>query len=232
MRWHPDGATLASCSYDESIVFWHEAGGDTWEASQEISPGGTGHSGTVWRVAFGPDGTMASCSEDASIKVWRRGDDGSKWGHVCTLSGYFSEPVYAVDINREGIIVACSRDNSIKVTCNLDTHLDAASVTASATSSGGVEDVPSGADLDVALLRYPSFRYNSFKYKSFHRAGGRPHVSAFWPSLSLCRGGGLICLSPICGLVHTVCHSRPAPLATSPLARLRATFCRSSDRPT
>lgn len=36
VAWHPDGEILVSCSYDDSIKLWREAGGD-WMCEQTLS---------------------------------------------------------------------------------------------------------------------------------------------------------------------------------------------------
>jgi len=74
-----------------------------------------GHSGAVWMVKFAPGGELlVSCSEDATVKVWGR-DAGGAWRHGATLAGHFAGAVYGVDVDPSGRIVACSRDNSVRV---------------------------------------------------------------------------------------------------------------------
>jgi WD40 repeat protein len=61
----PDGKTLASGSWDKTIVLWDIA------THQPLGQPLTGHSGIVYSVAFSPDsGTLASGSYDSSVILW------------------------------------------------------------------------------------------------------------------------------------------------------------------
>lgn len=69
----------------------------------------TGHSSTVWSLAF--DGTgnrLASCSDDKTVKIWQKympgneegiptADNEPVWKCICTLSGYHTRTVYDID---------------------------------------------------------------------------------------------------------------------------------------
>ncbi|MFH0883816.1 MAG: hypothetical protein V2A56_12575, partial [bacterium] len=60
----PDGATLASGSYDNTIKLWRVSDGSLIRTLR-------GHSSFVLSVAFSPDGTtLASGSQDKTIKLW------------------------------------------------------------------------------------------------------------------------------------------------------------------
>ncbi len=64
----PDGNTLATSSYDKSIILWETA---TGKQLQILS----GHNGSVYDVAFSPDGKLLlSGSADDTCKVWRVAD--------------------------------------------------------------------------------------------------------------------------------------------------------------
>ncbi len=59
----PDGNTIASSSYDNTIKLWNLDGKELLTL--------TGHSNAIWSVAFSPDGkTIASGSYDNTIKLW------------------------------------------------------------------------------------------------------------------------------------------------------------------
>ena len=60
----PDGKTIASTSWDNTIKLWSQDGKELKTL--------TGHSKEVWGVAFSPDGkTIASASGDKTIKLWQ-----------------------------------------------------------------------------------------------------------------------------------------------------------------
>lgn len=61
----PDGGTLASSSFDKTVILWKVATG------QPLHPPLTGHDGRVLVSAFSPDGhTLASGSTDNTIMLW------------------------------------------------------------------------------------------------------------------------------------------------------------------
>ncbi|KAK0535583.1 Cytosolic iron-sulfur protein assembly protein [Tilletia horrida] len=68
---HPDPARelLVSASYDDSIKFFRDDPSDDWYCARTLSDA---HKGTVWSLAFSPDGRfLASCSDDMTIHLWR-----------------------------------------------------------------------------------------------------------------------------------------------------------------
>lgn len=101
----PDGALLATCSYDRQIILWNA---DTGEQVRTLA----GHNGAVFDVAFNNDGTvLSSASADETCKVWRV-SDGER---LDTLSQPTGEQ-YAVAFSPNGrFIIAGGADNRIRV---------------------------------------------------------------------------------------------------------------------
>ena len=85
VAWSPDGAHIASGSWDKTVQVWRASNGEhiyTYRVHTEL----------VSSVAWSPRGTsIASGSWDHTIRVW----DATSGVHHCTYRGH-SEPVYAV----------------------------------------------------------------------------------------------------------------------------------------
>ncbi|CAN9240537.1 unnamed protein product [Alternaria alternata] len=101
----PDGKTLASASFDETVKLWDAGSG---KAVQTLK----GHSLGVRAVAFSPDGkTLASASFDETVKVWDAGSGKA----LQTLKGH-SSGVNAVAFSPDGkTLASASEDRTIKV---------------------------------------------------------------------------------------------------------------------
>lgn len=79
VSWHPSEECLASGSYDDTIRIWREDL-DDWGQVACLK----GHEGTVWfldweRDVEGGEGggggaRLVSCSDDQSVRVWKRRD--------------------------------------------------------------------------------------------------------------------------------------------------------------
>nr|XP_002121169.1 probable cytosolic iron-sulfur protein assembly protein CIAO1 homolog [Ciona intestinalis] len=123
IAWHPFEPIVASASYDDTIKLFKEDDGE-WLSFATLS----GHSSTVWSVSWSKDGRrLVSGSDDKTIKVWQKYEPGNMegiatkgetptWKCVCTLSGYFNQPIYCVTwCHQTDMIAACSGDNSIIV---------------------------------------------------------------------------------------------------------------------
>ncbi|CAN9240616.1 unnamed protein product [Alternaria alternata] len=101
----PDGKTLASASFDETVKLWDAGSG---KAVQTLK----GHSLGVRAVAFSPDGkTLASASFDETVKVWDAGSGKA----LQTLKGH-SSGVNAVAFSPDGkTLASASGDKTVKL---------------------------------------------------------------------------------------------------------------------
>lgn len=64
VTYSPDGATLASASYDRTIKLW-----DVRSLGERLTL--RGEAGAVFAVEYSPDGAwLASCGEDSTIRLW------------------------------------------------------------------------------------------------------------------------------------------------------------------
>jgi len=94
----PDGATIATTSYDEtSIRLWNAA---------TMTPRGVldGHTAAVFKFRFSPDGTrLVSASSDRTARVW----DLSTGACVCTYSGH-KFPVASCAFSPDGASIITS----------------------------------------------------------------------------------------------------------------------------
>lgn len=96
----PDGATLASVSWDQTVRLWPLAGG----APRVLE----GHTQNVNGVAFAPDGrTLVSVSYDQSVRIWPLA--GTSPPTVIAMPS----PLNAVAIGRDGEIAAGGADGRL-----------------------------------------------------------------------------------------------------------------------
>ncbi|MGE4002714.1 MAG: c-type cytochrome domain-containing protein [Planctomycetaceae bacterium] len=101
----PDGATLATCSYDKLIILWNA---ETGEQLRTLD----GHNGAVYDVAFSPDGRfLVTASGEATCKVWRVSD-----GERLDTLGQPLKEQYTCTFSPDGrTVVAGGADNRIRV---------------------------------------------------------------------------------------------------------------------
>ena len=72
----------------------------------------TGHTFTVWSVAFSPDGlTLASGSQDKTIRLWNV----ATGELIATLTGH-TGPVKSVAFSPDGVVLASgSKDSTVRL---------------------------------------------------------------------------------------------------------------------
>ncbi len=101
----PDGATLATGSYDQKIKLWNVS---TGKEIKTLS----GHNGCVYQLAFRPDGKiLASASADRTVKLW----DVASGERRETFSQSLKE-VRALAFNRDGKrLYAAGADSRIRI---------------------------------------------------------------------------------------------------------------------
>ena len=101
----PDGSTLASGSYDDTVKLWDVS------TKQNIATL-TGHTYRVTSVTFSPDGsTLASGSYDGTVKLW----DVATRQNIATLEGH-RDWVYSVTFSPDGSTLASgARDKTIRL---------------------------------------------------------------------------------------------------------------------
>ncbi|THH04942.1 hypothetical protein EW146_g10040 [Bondarzewia mesenterica] len=86
---------LASASYDDTIKLYLDDPSDDWFCFGTLS----GHTSTVWSIAWSPDGRyLASASDDRTIRIWKRVEE-HKWECVSILEGH-DRTIYSVSWGR------------------------------------------------------------------------------------------------------------------------------------
>jgi cytochrome c len=96
----PDGATLASASWDRTVRLWPLGGGAPLVLN--------GHQQNVNGVAFSPDGKeLVSAGYDATLRIWPR--QKRDWPVVATLPA----PLNAVVVSPDGEIATAGADGKV-----------------------------------------------------------------------------------------------------------------------
>jgi small GTP-binding protein len=105
MAWSPDGLTLATAAYDNSIRLWNVQTGEQLLTLE-------GHEDVVCAVSWSSDGqTIASGSKDKTIRLWN-----TLTGEMSLEIEAFSGLVYDVAWSPDGQILASgARDRNVKL---------------------------------------------------------------------------------------------------------------------
>ena len=82
---------LASASYDDTIKLYVDDPADDWFCFATL----TGHSSTVWSLAWAPRGSyLASASDDKTVRIWKRVAE-HQWVEAAVIGGH-GRSVYSV----------------------------------------------------------------------------------------------------------------------------------------
>ncbi len=139
VAYSPDGKSLASSSWDETIKIWDVVSRKKLASLQ-------GHSHWVTSVAYSPDGkSLASSSYDKTIKIW----DVVSGKELASLQGH-SHWVTSVAYSPDGkSLASCSEDKTIKI-WDIGSRKELASFQGNFESVTSVAYSPDGKSLAIS----------------------------------------------------------------------------------
>jgi WD40 repeat protein len=110
---------LASGSYDDTIKLYIDDPTEDWYCFATL----TGHTSTVWSLAWSPEGSyLASASDDRTVRIWKRIEK-YKWETILTINAH-DRTIYSLSWTKGrpksgagglGWLATVGGDGSIKV---------------------------------------------------------------------------------------------------------------------
>ncbi|KZL51710.1 serine/threonine protein kinase [Nodularia spumigena CENA596] len=171
----PDGRTLASGSWDNTIKLWN------LQTQREIATL-TGHSSYVSYVAISPDGrTLASGSWDNTIKLWNL----QIQREIATLMGYLDSNL-PVAFSPDGRTLAIGNGSMIKL-WNLQTQQQIATLTGYSSSVLSLAISPDSRTLVSGSLDDPIKLWNLQTQQQIANLTG--HSTSYVPSVAISPDG-------------------------------------------
>ncbi|EAR85690.2 WD domain, G-beta repeat protein (macronuclear) [Tetrahymena thermophila SB210] len=100
---------IANASQEKNIKIWDlKTGNQTCELE--------GHEKEVNQLDYFPKlGIIASCSNDKTVKLWKKGSNGKQWSNYATLKGHAESVRSVCFLTQHGILLSGGYDNVIRI---------------------------------------------------------------------------------------------------------------------